>query len=297
MAVCIVHLHYFIGLNAYPVSKLLTYGQQGVAIFFVVSGFIIPYSLWNSNYTIRNFFRYLARRSLRIDPPVLAIIMITILITHEFNIVRILYNIFYLVPFSDSYKWYNGVFWTLGIEFQFYLIIGLTIGLIINKNIKVIVFFILLISMTGYFIQLKNNYGFILHSAHYFGFGILTLLIYKKRISILYGHILLFGLCFFLSCSISILTGCIGYFSALAILHLSFRNIITDYFGRISYSLYLTHPLAGFYLADYLKHFQLNIYLLILILVILCTLIANLFYAAIERPALKFSKRISIKNG
>lgn len=223
--------------------------------------------------------------------------MITILISHEFDIIRIFYNIFYLVPFSNSYTWYNGIFWTLGIEFQFYLIIGLTIGLIINKNIKIIVFLILLFSVTGYFIQLKNSYGFIFHSAHYFGFGILTLLIYKKKISMLYGHILLFSLCLFLSYSVSILTGGMGYFTALAILHLSFRSTITDYFGCISYSMYLTHPLAGFYLANYLKNFQLNIYFLMLILIILCTLIATLFYITIERPALKFSKHILIKNG
>ncbi len=44
-------------------------GYLGVEVFFVISGFIIPYSLTNKNHRIANFFPYIKNRVLRINPP------------------------------------------------------------------------------------------------------------------------------------------------------------------------------------------------------------------------------------
>ena len=40
-----------------------SYGYNGVIVFFVISGFIIPWSLHKNQYHIRSFFRFLFRRS------------------------------------------------------------------------------------------------------------------------------------------------------------------------------------------------------------------------------------------
>src|ERR1035441_2897196 len=47
------------------------YGWLGVEIFFVISGFIIPYSLYKAGYRVSDFTRFLLKRIARLDPPYL----------------------------------------------------------------------------------------------------------------------------------------------------------------------------------------------------------------------------------
>src|SRR5262245_2564074 len=54
------------------------YGWLGVEVFFVISGFVIPYSLYRARYRVRDFFMYLARRIVRLDPPYLAAIALVL---------------------------------------------------------------------------------------------------------------------------------------------------------------------------------------------------------------------------
>jgi len=123
--------------NGYISNKLLNtvffYGKYGVQFFFVISGFVITYSLIGGNYVISDFFIFLKKRVIRIEPPYL----ITLMLTVAFLYIRarsgiangavevpgwrqILLHIGYLVSFSN-YQWLSIVFWTLAIEFQFYL--------------------------------------------------------------------------------------------------------------------------------------------------------------------------------
>jgi len=63
------------------VKSLSIFGAQGVGIFYTISGFIITYSLFVSNYTINNFFRYIGKRLIRLYPPYLATIIAINLVT------------------------------------------------------------------------------------------------------------------------------------------------------------------------------------------------------------------------
>jgi peptidoglycan/LPS O-acetylase OafA/YrhL len=124
-----MHMQYTAGLDKLHIGKVLHYGQQGVAVFFVISGFIIPYSLWNSNYERKNFFKYIFKRLVRIDPPYLMVLLICLLFgsiynLYQFDFLKVIFHLAYLIPFSN-YDWYQSVFWTLGLEFQFYILIGL----------------------------------------------------------------------------------------------------------------------------------------------------------------------------
>ena len=55
------------------------YGLLGVKIFFVISGFIIPFSMFRAGYQVRSFFQFMLKRIARLDPPYLASIAIVVL--------------------------------------------------------------------------------------------------------------------------------------------------------------------------------------------------------------------------
>src|SRR4051812_35797682 len=57
------------------------YGALGVQIFFVISGFIIPLALGQSDYKFRDYPRFLLKRILRLDPPYLITIAAGLFLT------------------------------------------------------------------------------------------------------------------------------------------------------------------------------------------------------------------------
>ena len=297
LGVLAVHLGYATGLAEYRYGRLLVSGQLGVAIFFVISGFVIPYSLWNSDYHIRNFFSFIWKRSVRIDPPYFVVIFLTLCSLNYFstvnsiNIYQLLLHISYLIPFS-SYAWYQNIFWTLGIEFQFYLLIGLTFHFIKTSNIKVVWLVLLLTGITGHYLNVMNDSNFIFQYLHYFCMGILITLNKKKRLSLIKAHLSLLVITCFLCFSISISTGLIGYITSLAILHLNYETIVTNFLAKVSYSLYLTHSLIIGIFHQYFKIAE-HPEAYFIIISLFCIGLSYLFFLLVEKPALGWSKKIS----
>src|SRR5262245_9115513 len=121
------------------------YGYTGVHIFFVISGFIIPYSLHRSGYTLRNFGRFMLKRAIRLYPPYLISIPVT-LIASNFLLRpiastpaipvsgrQLLYHLIFLNDLAHV-PWFNVVYWTLSIEWQWYLLTGLLFGLLVSRS-------------------------------------------------------------------------------------------------------------------------------------------------------------------
>lgn len=121
------------------------YGYLGVDIFFVISGFVIPWSLYRSRYALRDYPRFLLKRNVRLYPPYLASIAISILATNfilvpVFHIPHmtvtgrdLLLHFAYLNDLAHV-PWVNVVYWTLAIEFQWYLLIGLVLPLLASRR-------------------------------------------------------------------------------------------------------------------------------------------------------------------
>ena len=65
-------------LNTGPFALSAKYGNLGVEVFFVISGFILPYSLWKNDYTLRNYGRFILKRIIRLDPPCFAAIAVAL---------------------------------------------------------------------------------------------------------------------------------------------------------------------------------------------------------------------------
>src|SRR5258708_27178437 len=121
------------------------YGYTGVYIFFVISGFIIPYSLQRGGYTVRNFGRFMLKRSIRIYPPYLLSIPITLLALsrlvhpHSTDVVHVSFQLFlyhplYLNDLVVGYPWINVVYWTLAIAFQWYFLAAPRHALFVNPS-------------------------------------------------------------------------------------------------------------------------------------------------------------------
>src|ERR1700751_2787177 len=48
-----------------------SFGWLGVEVFFVISGFILPWALYGADYRLSHFPRFLAKQILRLAPPYL----------------------------------------------------------------------------------------------------------------------------------------------------------------------------------------------------------------------------------
>ena len=103
------------GFETNPTARSLAgHGAHGVQVFFVISGLVIPLSLLRKKYRIKSFGRFFLKRAVRIEPTYVAFIAISLLwIAFRELLFRdggipfptlrtILYNVLYLVPFSEQ---------------------------------------------------------------------------------------------------------------------------------------------------------------------------------------------------
>ena len=155
LAVCWFHFTYcerdWLGTNW--LIEFSGYGRLGVEIFFVISGFVIPYALARSDYKIARYGKFLLKRIVRIDPPYLASIALSIVIGYGLmltsksyanrppihSLAQLAAHFGYLNTFFQ-YEWINPVYWSLALEFQYYLLIGLCFPLLNSNSKRVRVF-------------------------------------------------------------------------------------------------------------------------------------------------------------
>ena len=123
------------------VFDMRLYGTVSVQIFFVLSGFVIAYSLRDADLTAASFGRFLLRRSIRLDPPYWVSIVlycsahVAIAGTgHRFAALpstRVLAaHLFYLQDILGYGEPIGHIFWTLCIEIQMYVVFAASIGLL-----------------------------------------------------------------------------------------------------------------------------------------------------------------------
>ena len=115
---------------------IVAHGDLGVAVFFVLSGFVIAYSLRDQEMTFGSVGRFMLRRSIRLDPPywvaialaigfsILATRLVKSRAPDDFTGPQIVAHLAYLHDIL-GYKNINSVFWTLCYEVQFYIVFAL----------------------------------------------------------------------------------------------------------------------------------------------------------------------------
>jgi peptidoglycan/LPS O-acetylase OafA/YrhL len=302
------------------VRQTREYSWLGVEVFFVISGFVIPYSLYRARYRIRDFFAYLARRIVRLDPPYLAAIAVILVLAYVSSLksgrpveietqsvgwARVLLHLGYLNIFTSDarYAWLNPVFWTLAIEMQYYLLMGLLFPLVVARSQAVRLATIgamvvsSVLSVPTLFPTDPPWASFIPGFFCLFLLGILT---FQFRVGLIRLSEFLPALLVVAATSVVTLgraPSLAGLGAVAVILANPQPSIISGFFAKISYSLYLLHWPIGLYTLSVvgMKYLRAEsdaarIFVLLVSLA-LCLASAYLLYILVERPAQRWSKR------
>ena len=280
-----------------------TYGWLGVEIFFVISGFIIPYSLYRAGYRLGDYPTFILKRVTRLDPPYLASIVLVLLLSYltamrthrafHIDVSGLLLHIAYLNTFF-GHPWLNDVFWTLSIEFQYYLLVGLLFPLFSSSARLVRLFSFAFFGLLSFTIQRTfelPEQTWIFPYVLLFFQGLAT---FQYVVGIIKRpEYILLVVVFSSACLVSLGApyAIAGLLSVGVINLLKVRSPIFSFLGAISYSVYLLHmPIGDRALFLIGRRFLVDQKLLATVLAVGVTICsAYLFYRFIERPAQRWS--------
>lgn len=284
------------------------YGWLGVNVFFVISGFVIPYALAQAGYRLADYGRFLLKRIVRLDPPYVAAILLVVVLGYitsrvpgfrgppfEVSAAQLLVHLGYANVFL-GYPWLNPVFWTLAIELQYYLVVGLLFPLLTAKRWEIRIAVLICLSLLAIALPARP---YLFHWLFVFMLGIVTFQFRTRHCSrslyLLQVGLLAAGACVndgFLVASTSLVT-------ALAIAFVDLRlDKRWTFLGLISYSLYLIHvPIGGrvINLGTRLEE-GLIVKVLVLSAALALTLVSSwIFYRLIEKPAQRWSAALTYR--
>ena len=305
-AISVVLFHYFTRYDQIYSHEnlpdgLFSYGNYGVHLFFIISGFVIFWSLIN----IKKPLDFVVSRFSRLYPVYWAAMAFTFLCVSTFGLPGreapvsaffgnfLMFHSYFHIPNVD------GVYWTLSVELTFYLWMLIIFSFKILKRIDVIALLALIVSALYQFkiIALSNLMIdlLIIRWSVFFIIGICLFKIYQKKTTPLtvINFALSIGLIFLIHGQVSLIIcsgiilviflGTNGYLPFL-------KNRVLIFLGSISYSLYLIHQNIGYIIIN--KGYQYDIHPLISIVVsiIFVIMLAVLLNRYVEKPAGRFLK-------
>lgn len=178
-------------------------GANGVTMFFVLSGFLITFKIYNEEFiTWRSLMKFYIRRALRILPLYYLYILICLSVYWIYRPELVNYDVlpFYLL-LMPNIPWILSIgipnlshYWSLGVEEQFYIVWPFFIKLFFNNLLSLSIFVLALLLCFKIYLLSFEQTDFISSLIYALGFQ-------------------------------HILVGCIG-----AILYLRFQNVIIKFF-------------------------------------------------------------------
>ncbi len=285
-----------------------TWGWTGVEIFFIISGFVIPLAMYRKNYSINNFFTFLKKRVIRIEPPYLISIVLIIILNYVSTLSpyyrgapfsvdwgNVFSHVAYLNVFTGG-SWLNPVYWSLAIEFQYYLLIALTFTMITSEKIYWRILFVLLFASSS-FLPLPDGRAVFSYS----GYFIAGIVLFQFMNNIIGRYeflaILTAGLALIFVHNGLVLT-CIALATILVIAFINKVPRIWRQLGLISYSLYLIHVPIGGRIINIVEAKINNVFLrecTVFVAFAVCIIASIIFYRLFERWFKSFSGSISYK--
>nr|WP_315395517.1 acyltransferase [uncultured Duganella sp.] len=313
-------------------TDLFHYGDSGVAVFFVISGFVISHSMQRDQVDAAYAGKFMLRRSLRLDPPYWAAIALAIAtawisakavpgkVFDMPSASTIALHMTYLVDLAGAPK-INSVYWTLCLEIQFYLSYvllmflatkwGRTIGVQTARDrvlaIAAIVALLWTTPLEPFYVR-----GLFLPHWHLFLLGALARHVLppaatRTALACFLGYVGLLAVARGLwrpnvASFIGLATGLLLLLGGLkGFLRTWSGGRLIQWVGLISYSLYLTHnTISGMvfrvgYMITGRSALTEGVWLVIV--VVCCCLFAWVFYLIFERAGIRWSKLVSMRRG
>lgn len=320
----------FLGRKIIEKSEGLLLAGFGVSMFFTLSGFLITYLLLKekdktNTISIKKFY---VRRILRIWPLYYLYLIVSVIFIimnqYELSISTLLLYVFYApnVPFIlGSTLPFLGHYWSLGVEEQFYLFLPWIVKKIKKIKIWIISLIILLIGMKLVFhFVLKNELLYmIIHVTRFHCMLIGSIgaiyFIEKNKLAFLLNTKLVQVICW-----ICILLIVLNKFHFASVIDNEIVSLITlgiiigqisvhnrivnlenkffNFFGIISYGMYVIHPIIIFLLAklDFWNTMEIwyKGYVVTLAVILVTTVVAYLSYYYFELYFLKLKHKFTI---
>ena len=299
-----------------PFTEFLRPGKLGVQVFFVISGFVMPYAMHRSGYSWSAFGTFMARRWMRLGPPAYAAAAFMILyhfaaiwvkgspVSGEefpgFGIGAILSNLSFTVGLTEPMggpkgSWYNFVYWTLAIEFQFYVLLALLYPMFMEARRKWVPPLLMCALLV---ISAWPSVAFFDYTV-YFLLGILAFQ-WQARFIDKPQFIVSMIAC----CTVGFANGrpveTLVAVATAALILAAPRYIPRAFMhlGTISYSLYILHPSVGYFLESFGKRVTtIHTYpggklLLLLGYTVITVVLATVFHRLIEAPFMEWSRTL-----
>jgi len=285
-------------------KDILNFGHLGVQVFFVISGFVIPYSMYKGDYSFKKMKTFFKKRLVRLEPPYIASILLIFILNYLFYLspywheeimdvtwTQMLYHLGYLNSIFQE-GWINQVYWSLGIEFQYYILMAFTFYFINHKTSIWLITFIILL-LLSIIIPFES---YIFNHLPFFIIGVLIFRFLTQKDS-------LYVFLVFITVTLAVIIYKYGYaieFLLAAVFPFLFFFVfkkttkIGRFLGDISYSLYLIHIPIGQRIIRIGSDFTHNVYtetLLILFTLGVTIFCSYVFYRIIEKPTKNFTKR------
>jgi len=284
--------------------ELFRYGFYGVHLFFLVSGFVIFWTISRSEKP----FDFVWSRFSRLYPPFWVALLITFICVtvftlpnREVDIGTLLLNfLMFHEYFGISHV--DGVYWTLTIElaFYFWILIIFCFGQI--KNIeKILILWLCCSALLSFYgldekIDHRLKSFFILDYIELFAAGI-CFYKYKIKNHNLFTHITIFlaVITIYFSYTFKISLGISLMYLLFWLITIGKIKILGSkvfvYFGTVSYSLYLIHQNVGYIIINKAYLYGYDPILGVVTAFVISLLLANLIMIYVERPCLrKFRK-------
>ena len=314
LAALMVCLHHYVcTVTGYVKDEMILsifeWGKFGVDIFFVISGIVIPLSMINGAYKLSDWRKFMSKRILRIEPPYLISIVLycAYLFVRNYvpgsspvdltpSIPQVLLHIGYLIPLFPQYTWITSTYWTLCIEFQFYLFLSIGIfWLTSTKNWQRYAFYVICFS-APFLVQSYDKFALMPAWLPLFMMGMVYINWLAGKIDkweYMGVSLLSLVLIWFKVRYPAAIMAC----SALAIIHFFplYKNKVTRFLGNISYSLYLLHGVTGGIVINFLSHRLTLPYQKFLVIVggtIISIVCSYLFYLWVEKPSKRWAANI-----
>lgn len=285
----VMNFHYFLGLSGE--LSWYRYGNLGVPLFFIISGFVISQSISTS--IIKNFA---IGRLIRLFPLFWILCTATYLFTlimPNGNPVSFSEYLISMTMLGDKFgavfhlsRLVDPVYWSLTIELIFYFAIGLFVYFFTWKKVRYFLWGWLLVSCTAFLLHVDQNFimkTLLVRHASYFIFGAALALIINHKLDTtsekISDYILLMVTATYSSLisyralppyfvihpldeKIVTLLHPVFFISVIALIYFS-KNLQSDRIkkicilvGGITYPLYLIHQTVGIILIDYLNNFS-----------------------------------------